>query len=929
MMLLLKQVFSFKNYVFIPAFFALYFLSIWLPGQSFDLTIFRGDMIGIATLQNIDINARISLFYKAMLLLFVLFAMLGLIFAFVTKNIKDKQVLKMLNTLAFIGISLLFLQLFLTPVGLSVSIIITLMFWLVLFALSGIKRKDKYLEFIWLIVLAFAVTFLFRFILINTGLDSFLNHIEIIYSLAIALLMAIYLLIISKPDGNINRIIKASAPLLLIPMLGFLSDEIYLILNQHGIFFLSASIFYVLILIILLLIAFLIYRRSIQSFHIKTYLSRFVYPVTLLGLVVFVLYSPIWEQTPEMFESANHANAVMQWLVFGKIPILETQTSHLLADYSFEFIYTFFNGYDASLSFYNYRFLHGVLVILSAYYFLGKVFDDYLFSFVFLLFFPFVTILLGNMAISLVTPILFYRLYRHYSFKNLVVYLAFLVLLLFWRPDVGVANLIGGSMLLLIYFIGHREKYFDLLKAIAIIIAVVLIPTMIIIWAKDIDLFSHIHQSLDYFGAGQAHGYSEITRNIDRYYLFHYFVFPIITLGIAGYFGFMLFRHKKETSFFTVAILFISIYYFANAQRGLVRHSLYEGSDMFFSSFIFLILGLLAVYLFKFKKSWLVFPVVIILLIVNFKFPDSFGNQNLLASENEVFVKPDILPKYNNKITRVIALPEEERSELYGDFKLFLDNNFEAGNTFLDFSNTPMLYFYTQRPVPSYFNQYMQNTVTGYLQDENIKMLQNYNVPIVVFSHKPTTWLDKTDGVFNTLRYFKISRYIYQNYKPYGTLNNYYLWIKKGLEIKDASIDLNADFAFNEVKQKLKKFPHLLGLQKYESQKEVLKLKPKGWKNNKMVYSIDEPLESDQTFLKLTVNSKSSNSLPLYIKYKRGKSTFFELSFTLFANEEAEYIVPLSWIYTWYLQKGNRLLLYSKDTSKIEIKSISIVKIAQ
>ena len=78
---------------------------------------------------------------------------------FHTKNIKDKQVLIMLNTLAFIGVSLLFLQLFLTPVGLSVSIIITLMFWLVLFALSGIKRKDKYLEFIWLIVLAFSVTF--------------------------------------------------------------------------------------------------------------------------------------------------------------------------------------------------------------------------------------------------------------------------------------------------------------------------------------------------------------------------------------------------------------------------------------------------------------------------------------------------------------------------------------------------------------------------------------------------------------------------------------------------------------------------------------------------------------------------------------------------------------------------------------------------
>jgi hypothetical protein len=221
----------------------------------------------------------------------------------------------------------------------------------------------------------------------------------------------------------------------------------------------------------------------------------------------------------------------------------------------------------------------------------------------------------------------------------------------------------------------------------------------------------------------------------------------------------------------------------------------------------------------------------------------------------------------------------------------------------------------------------MQNTVTGYLQDENIKSLKKYDVPLVVFSHHPLSWFDKTDGVYNSLRYFKISRYIYQNYKPYGTLNDYYLWIKKDLEVYDPSIEINPDFAFNNVKQKLKKFPHLLGIQKNENQKEVIKLKPKRWENNKVIYNLNNPIDGDRTFLKITANNHSDKNLPLNIKYKRSKTTFFELSFTLFANEEAEYIVPLSWIYAWYLQKGDRLFLYAKDTSKIEIKNISIVKI--
>jgi hypothetical protein len=226
------------------------------------------------------------------------------------------------------------------------------------------------------------------------------------------------------------------------------------------------------------------------------------------------------------------------------------------------------------------------------------------------LFFPYTNILFGNFALSLFTPILFYRLYKHYSIKNLAIYLAFLLLLLLWRPDVGVANLMGGLLLLLIYYLtsGNRKIYIDLLKTVLILGLVILIPITVIVLIKDIDLFTNIYQSLDYFGAGQAHAFPEITRNIERYYLFHYFIFPIIVLGVTGFFGFKLFKRKKEASFFTIAILFMAFYYFANAQRGLVRHSFYEGSDMFFSSFIFLILGLLIVYLFKFKKTWIVFP---------------------------------------------------------------------------------------------------------------------------------------------------------------------------------------------------------------------------------------------------------------------------------------------------------------------------------
>lgn len=925
----LKQFLSHQKFVFVPAFFALSLLSEWFRHQNTELHGFPGEIISSATLQNVDVNERISLFYKALILLLFLFLFFRFLTGYIEQKLKNKWLLKTLNGLSFIGLTLLFFQLFYSSIGYSINLVLVLMFWAIPFYFIDSEQKQKTSEFLWLSTLSFSLAFLFRFILLKAGWLWLLNHFEIIFSFTFAILLLIYSLF-SKQQELLIKIVSASAPLFFIPIIFFLSDEIYLILNQHEIFFLSPSTFRLIFVVVLLMIGVLTFRRPLNQFDFKHFLTRFVYPITLIGYVIFTYYSPFWEQTADMFETANSANAVMRWFIFGEIPILEAQSSHLFADYLFKFLYTFFNGFDGSLGFYNYKFIHKLILYIAAYYFLGKILNNYLFSFVFLMFFPYVGITFGSLAIALLTPLMFYRLYQNYSFKTLILYLLLLFFLLFWRPDIGVANLSGGVVLLLLYYLafGTRKKIIDFFKAILFIGLVVLIPVIIIVFIKEIDLWANINKSLEYFGGNQAHGFAKIAKSVDRYYLIHYFVFPTISLVIFLYFGSKALKSKKAVSFFILSIIFLTTFYFIYAQRGLVRHSLFEGSDTFISSLVYLLFALVIVNLFKHKRVWVVFPLALILLIVSFKYPDSFGRNNLIEKGLVVFNQKPLLLPQSEKISRVNQLPKKERDLLYADFKRFFDSNFDSNSTFLDFSNTPTLYFYTGRQIPSYFNQYMQNTITSYLQEENIKTLNKLDVPIVVFSHNPLNWFDNTDLVLNTLRYNKISSYIYQNYIPLGTVGNYYLWIKKGISMprETETIDFDSDFAYSVVKQDLKKLPHLPGFKKWGKQSLIYEWDNKEWQKNRIVLKLDSVIHGDQISLKISINNHSGNNIPLYIKYKTGNTEYFALKFTLFANENSEYIVPLSWIYAWYVQKGNRLILYSKGASELDVKHISIIK---
>ena len=113
----------------------------------------------------------------------------------------------------------------------------------------------------------------------------------------------------------------------LIPLWFVLSEEIYMILNQHSIFSIAHSIIFILLLLITFLLIARSYRKESSALEQEpraiTAIASFYFPWMIVGLIAFTYYRPVVEAPVEMFEQANPALSIQQYYEFGKLPWLQ------------------------------------------------------------------------------------------------------------------------------------------------------------------------------------------------------------------------------------------------------------------------------------------------------------------------------------------------------------------------------------------------------------------------------------------------------------------------------------------------------------------------------------------------------------------------------------------------------------------------------
>lgn len=738
--------------------FSLYLSSILIfaISDSFNTELLSSDnfMIGEATAKGVNVSARISNFYS---LLFIGLSSLVTFYFLLQKLAKSFissiQFKNELSTLLGLHILLAVVYFFNDKSSESEAILQLSIFFLVgLELLRFFIKKDFFflnettLKSIFLSVIAlFLVT-------------------ENIFITGTVLLVFLALLKIKTIQKKFNSIIVLLSA---VPLLLFFTVEITLILNQNGFYNLQ---YWIIACVVLLTFLSTIYLGKINQKELKSVLFNWQAPIVILGSCIYFNYSPTLPFTGDLFETANNLNPLMMSEVYHSSYYIDYISSHLMSDYFWMKLYAFFNGYQndsAPFIYYNFSFCVYTLII---YYFLKEYFKFHFGIVLFMLLMPFLFFYFPYSYSFALIPLIF--LNRYFVSKE-TRYLWWLgitsTLTVFWRLDLGIAT-VGTSIIIFIFlFLLEKKSRLTLIK-IGAILTIFYGLLFLLYYSYCSEL---INQALHYFGGSQAHGISLLAEENSNLFYLDYYILPCL-ISLSVLYLLINFNHYKKENFFWV-ILFFAGFYFLNFQRGLVRHSFMSMNESYIASFAWIILILMFLRWYKWRLSMGLFSVLLLggfLLSIH-----SVENKNSLLNENKTFSVND-LPEIDGK--KIIRSTENKDYDKYTKPAVdFLKQQLKPNETFFDFSNSPLLYYHTEKKIPAYFSQSLQYIVDLYLQKECIKQIKNTKIPWIVYSRTYEAFGDNIDGVPNNIRYYSIASYLIDNYIPAGNKGLFYLWKRK------------------------------------------------------------------------------------------------------------------------------------------------------
>lgn len=803
---------EYKKFIFVAVFYSLWL--VYKYALTFDpqLASFPGRMIGEATLNAYDINKRINIFYYSGFLFFLSIALFSFIawrISLLRENFLNTVEARIINYSSLAGITFYFFNLWTKSFDSSLELI----YCIHIAALAGMTLKLLLLKnkpqaklidtsfYAIIFVLSVSVFFVLNEIAVLFNVFSRLDFITtILISVIIALCAASMYLRTKEPAearSALNRLAFLVIPIACIPVLSFFKDEIYLILNRHQVYYFSPRKLYLFFLLCIALITFYRYKRfqkgKTRDIKRNDQLVALRYlPLLVISLATYTFYSPYTDISNEMFEAGNRFLPVMEFSKFGVVPIFEKFNSHVLSELFFGSIYAFFNGLH-SREMYIYEFVYQVFWAFMVYIFIYRLSRSaYIALFVILLFPLIDTVLFDYTIIAIPVIFILDKVIREpASFKNYLLLMGVFAFLVLWRIDIGYPTIISGSVILVVYKLNREQFKISwklVFKALAVLIGIVLSGLLIIGWCREINVFEKLWSGLNYLASAQTYGLTSFGDAAKSQYKIQYFVFPLIMILIAGAMlvFYKRFNISRAQRFIYTAFLFIIAYYFVNFQRGLVRHSFVEGHDNGVSSFAFFIFSA-GVFLFCQKRSkvfrLIAFMVVSVVLMMNYKFPSVTEFKSLYSkAADKANVFPVIEPKPD--IVRCIDNSNFEE-EQYGNFKKFIAERLSEDQTFIDFSNLPMLYYFTGKITPSYFYQNPLSIHNDYLQNSFVADMKEYDAPFLVFSNFTKNWWNAVDGVPNTLRHYRMAEYFYSNYKPFAIIDKLCLWKRNDFQIKN------------------------------------------------------------------------------------------------------------------------------------------------
>jgi hypothetical protein len=787
-----------KYFLFTALFYSIWVIRSLVLEQDFNLEDFSGRMIGACTLRAYDVGLRVSLFYKCVVFLILSFFTLNFLGFVITRKkrfLASCEETRIINYSSLVGILFLLFELFGYKTSDTLELVYfmhKLMFGSILLRLTVFTKNRLSIYTYTLIVLVSISLYFFISDWYNLA-GQYKNPDFLISTFILCCLFIISAHLILKNDEGQKKQIRLNVyaytffPLTFLPLITVLKDEIFLILQANQIYLSSQLLIYVVLLVVL---GFTIITRSIKSQKMifisqKKLIELYYLPGLIFSLLTYVNYSYFINNSSEVFETGNKYLPLMEFNLFGVIPTLEKFNSHLLSDYFFSAIHALFyglRGNEVEL----YDFLYTSFSCVLYYYLVFYITRNAFIAAFTILLFPLCGAMLpepyafGVFGLFALHKIVFQK----QTFGNYLIFFITMAGLVLWRIDLGYTCLIAMSFMLIYYhFFSVRFKInrVPLLKALGLVLLTTALTLFILSYLRDVNLFKKIINALNYFASAQTYGYDNLGKEGTVFYTVTYFVFPItvVVLIIALLLHFRKLNVSGKQRLAYLALFYASMFYLVNFNRGLIRHSLTEGFDHFTSSFVYLILPG-TIFVFYHYKSQVFkcigFCGITFFLLNTYKLPVPGGSKSYLQqcmTKIENVKNTDL-----SKIKELMPKKTVDEKDQYKPFIDFIEKNTRPEETFIDFCNIPMLYFYTKKITPSYFYQNPICSHNDFLQNVFVEDLKNYKTPFLVFFETNDASRIAVDDVPNPLRHYRIAEYLYQNYKPYVQLGNLDIWKK-------------------------------------------------------------------------------------------------------------------------------------------------------
>jgi hypothetical protein len=424
----------------------------------------------------------------------------------------------------------------------------------------------------------------------------------------------------------------------------------------------------------------------------------------------------------------------------------------------------------------------------------------------------------GYCRIGLVTVFVLHRLGTRPGAPMYAACAAFAVLIGLWRLDVGLASVLAAVATVLAMKGAAREDRIRLVPLVAFGIlagAVVAAVVYSIGRWRDIDLAVLFHDLRAIVASNQAHGFAEVARAYNEVFYWHHFLIPAAVLTLLVVLVVRSWRRlgPGEQPWFTfVTLVFMSVYYFANAPRGLVRHGFMEPGNVLLTSFGVAVLSFAAYWVRGVPRAVPGFlGFVAVSSTLAFAFP---------LEDPETQVVNPTWTRFERLTARMRNFPWVEPAEQRIDrspfrasfeethlaaLRAFVGANLSRDETFVDVSRNPMLYFYLRRRSPHYANHVLL-LHDDYQQRRFIEEVEAGNAPLVlmpgeqdlcrslgVIDHGATK-----DGVPIELTQYRMFEYFFREYVPLAMVQRWPVWARKdwAQPAVPAAVDIETKFTW-------------------------------------------------------------------------------------------------------------------------------------